>query len=135
MKTFKRKLLTMVITLAFAIPGFCSGHAGSGFIKPENEFAADTSRNDTINVYTCPMHPEIMSDKPGNCPKCGMQLVNKTSSVNNKHDGQHKMDMMCMPMGNMNHPNEKTHLNKMMITMGTVMGVMMVVMLVLFAGH
>ena len=25
--------------------------------------------------YTCPMHPEVRSDKPGNCPKCGMVLV------------------------------------------------------------
>ena len=25
--------------------------------------------------YTCPMHPEIHSPKPGNCPKCGMKLV------------------------------------------------------------
>ena len=27
------------------------------------------------NIYTCPMHPEIKQDKPGNCPKCGMNLV------------------------------------------------------------
>ena len=26
-------------------------------------------------TYTCPMHPEIHSTKPGNCPKCGMKLV------------------------------------------------------------
>ncbi|MGV3685082.1 MAG: multicopper oxidase domain-containing protein [Daejeonella sp.] len=26
-------------------------------------------------VYTCPMHPEVKSGKPGNCPKCGMKLV------------------------------------------------------------
>ena len=25
--------------------------------------------------YTCVMHPEIVSDKPGKCPKCGMELV------------------------------------------------------------
>lgn len=25
--------------------------------------------------YTCPMHPEIVSKKPGSCPKCGMKLV------------------------------------------------------------
>jgi Cu+-exporting ATPase len=26
------------------------------------------------NVYTCPMHPEVRSDRPGPCPKCGMAL-------------------------------------------------------------
>ena len=24
--------------------------------------------------YQCPMHPEVLSGKPGNCPKCGMPL-------------------------------------------------------------
>src|SRR5258707_222701 len=24
--------------------------------------------------YTCPMHPEVVSDQPGACPKCGMAL-------------------------------------------------------------
>lgn len=28
-------------------------------------------------VYTCPMHPEVLSEKPGKCPKCGMDLVLK----------------------------------------------------------
>lgn len=29
--------------------------------------------------YTCPMkeHSDVVSDKPGNCPKCGMKLVEK----------------------------------------------------------
>jgi FtsP/CotA-like multicopper oxidase with cupredoxin domain len=25
--------------------------------------------------YACPMHPEVMSDDPGSCPKCGMKLL------------------------------------------------------------
>jgi Cu+-exporting ATPase len=25
-------------------------------------------------IYTCPMHPEVQQDHPGNCPKCGMTL-------------------------------------------------------------
>ena len=27
--------------------------------------------------YTCPMHSEVISDKTGDCPKCGMALVEK----------------------------------------------------------
>jgi Cu+-exporting ATPase len=29
-------------------------------------------------IYTCPMHPEVQQDHPGNCPKCGMTLEPKT---------------------------------------------------------
>jgi Cu(I)/Ag(I) efflux system membrane fusion protein len=30
-------------------------------------------------AYHCPMHPQIIQDKPGNCPICGMDLVKFTS--------------------------------------------------------
>ena len=26
-------------------------------------------------MYTCPMHPKVIGDKKGKCPKCGMDLV------------------------------------------------------------
>ena len=29
------------------------------------------------SVYTCKMHPEVISNTPGKCPKCGMKLVVK----------------------------------------------------------
>ena len=32
-------------------------------------------------IYTCPMHPEIEQDKPGDCPKCGMHLEQKAASA------------------------------------------------------
>ena len=39
--------------------------------------------------YTCPMHPEVVMDHPGNCPKCGMTLVpmkdTKRSTSNVEH--------------------------------------------------
>lgn len=35
-------------------------------------------------VYTCVMHPEVISDKPGDCPKCGMKLVPKETSGDKK---------------------------------------------------
>ena len=32
---------------------------------------------DHADTYTCPMHPTVISDKPGVCPVCGMDLVRK----------------------------------------------------------
>ncbi|MEO7769057.1 MAG: efflux RND transporter periplasmic adaptor subunit [Ferruginibacter sp.] len=37
-------------------------------------------------LYTCSMHPQIIRDKPGNCPICGMQLVKKESAGKQIHD-------------------------------------------------
>jgi Cu+-exporting ATPase len=31
----------------------------------------------TAKEYTCPMHPEVVKNKPGKCPKCGMKLEPK----------------------------------------------------------
>ena len=28
-----------------------------------------------VQKWTCPMHPQVMEDKPGKCPICGMDLV------------------------------------------------------------
>lgn len=35
-----------------------------------------TSGNAAVK-YTCPMHPEVVEDAPGKCPKCGMTLIEK----------------------------------------------------------
>jgi membrane fusion protein, copper/silver efflux system len=32
-------------------------------------------------VYTCPMHPFIIKDKPGACPICGMELIKKLNDA------------------------------------------------------
>lgn len=36
--------------------------------------------------YICPMHPEVISLKPGTCPKCGMALEPKAISHNEEHN-------------------------------------------------
>jgi Cu+-exporting ATPase len=49
---------------------FCSEHCRQRFLAPASEIkpAGQTS------LYTCPMHPEVKADHPGDCPKCGMAL-------------------------------------------------------------
>jgi multidrug efflux pump subunit AcrA (membrane-fusion protein) len=50
---------------------------------PETPTNSATSNTNSISsaklaakqLYTCPMHPEVISDEPGKCPKCGMDLV------------------------------------------------------------
>jgi P-type Cu+ transporter len=38
--------------------------------------------------YTCPMHPEIVQDGPGSCPKCGMALVPMTPGAGEEDDAE-----------------------------------------------
>ena len=40
----------------------------------EHPESGDGTLKDPGTVYTCPMHPEVRQNQPGNCPKCGMTL-------------------------------------------------------------
>lgn len=65
---------------------FCSEHCRQKFLGSESrakpEPAHDqkghdqkpASQQQASGKYTCPMHPEVVNDKPGSCPKCGMAL-------------------------------------------------------------
>ena len=44
-----------------------------------SSLAVDTPVVGTL--YTCPMHPEVRQNHPGNCPKCGMTLEPVLSSL------------------------------------------------------
>jgi RND family efflux transporter MFP subunit len=42
---------------------------------PANTNSPSASQPAAKQLYTCPMHPDVISDRPGQCPKCGMNLV------------------------------------------------------------
>lgn len=44
----------------------------------------------TSSAYTCPHHPDVVSDKPGTCPKCGMDLVPKKPPSNDSGGQSHE---------------------------------------------
>lgn len=43
--------------------------------------ATPSSKPESAIVYTCPMHPEVRSPRPGQCPRCGMNLEPSTGSA------------------------------------------------------
>ena len=58
---------------------FCSAKCQGKFAANPLQYLVSTAPADSApatagTVYTCPMHPEIRQDHPGNCPKCGMTL-------------------------------------------------------------
>src|SRR6476646_8645326 len=68
------------------------------------------SEQEKKHKYTCLMHPEVITDHPGNCPKCGMKLVplkkDKRPTPNHEsemshpshemHESPHEHEMMPM---------------------------------------
>ena len=88
--------------------------------KQEEKIKTDTSKPKAIDVqealtYTCPMHPEIHSPKPGNCSKCGMKLVKEKVKIippakkemdMPKDTAKQKDDMPGMKMDNMLKEND-----------------------------
>src|ERR1044072_7458248 len=54
------KLLLTVSIVTAAMPGLVAAQT-----KPKQQQSV---------TYSCPMHPDYKSKKPGKCPKCGMTL-------------------------------------------------------------
>lgn len=63
---------------------FCSAKCKARFMEAPQKFLSTPISESTPQpvpeaaqpgiTYTCPMHPEVQQDHPGNCPKCGMTL-------------------------------------------------------------
>ena len=49
-------------------------HKQDEVAAPQDPNAEPPATSAAAMIYTCPMHPEIRRDQPGNCPKCGMTL-------------------------------------------------------------
>lgn len=89
---------TVVVMALGAGLSLAAGHGdmGSSSMGHQRRATAPTTAPATqrAKVYTCSMHPEVTSDKPGKCPKCGMNLRLKQDKDDPNqggkgHDGAH----------------------------------------------
>ncbi len=90
MKILKNRntLLTILITAAitFSVTLVLLKYTGGHTANQTNANAkADFADNNAKTVYVGPMHPWIISDEPGQCPICGMDLVPKAADENKKN--------------------------------------------------
>lgn len=69
---------------------FCSTHCKKKFVAAPAQYLREDAQDESdvekepvpaAALYTCPMHPEVIQNHPGNCPKCGMALEPKTVAV------------------------------------------------------
>lgn len=73
---------------------FCSEKCHDRFkVEPSKYLGSDDEAEPAPPIkpgtkYTCPMHPEIVQDGPGSCPKCGMALEPMTPSADDEDDGE-----------------------------------------------
>ena len=62
-------------------PGTVAGPVGADgrpvARPPTDPDGAGKTAGGAKEKYTCPMHPEVVQDRPGDCPKCGMHLTLK----------------------------------------------------------
>lgn len=94
---------TFILILAFAIISFTGIYAfipASAFESPVNTNPVSYSDSTDTKTYTCTMHPDVISDKPGECPKCGMDLElkedDKKKDEKNDAGHNHKSHKGCM---------------------------------------
>ena len=59
---------------------FCSDHCRQKFLSTPATVQRE-EKSSAKTLYTCPMHPEVLQDHPGACPKCGMALEPKTMTA------------------------------------------------------
>ena len=63
---------------------FCSEHCRKAFLSApatNKRVEKKEQKPQGKTIYTCPMHPEVQQDHPGDCPKCGMPLEPKTATA------------------------------------------------------
>lgn len=67
--------MVLLTGLSFGMLNTSCRQAQQNGQETETEMGTEMESEAAMVQYTCPMHPEVISDEPGTCPECGMDLV------------------------------------------------------------
>ena len=81
-------LLAAILGLGLGYILFNTATKNTGQNKVDSH---EHSANESGQLYTCSMHPQIIREEPGDCPICGMDLVEKESAALGLTANQFKM--------------------------------------------
>jgi hypothetical protein len=83
---------TVIFALAIIV-AMTSGAIAQTFEHPPSHSSgvASEQEHESHVKYTCPMHAEVVSDRPVKCPKCGMTLVLMKESKRQTPNAKHRM--------------------------------------------
>ncbi len=103
---------------------FCSLHCRERFLAEPEKYVAPATKPAPPPpaakpgaAYTCPMHPEVHQDQPGECPKCGMALEPRDAAPSRERTPELEamtlrfqistlltLPLLALAMGAMTHP-------------------------------
>lgn len=96
------KLFWMVLLIGVALSACSDDKAAQDKRGAQQETALEHAEKHLDPKYVCPMHAQIVRDKPGKCPICGMDLINKGSEPGSSADsatgGEKKILYWVAPM-------------------------------------
>lgn len=72
---------------------FCSEHCRQTFLNRSRRQSGKEVKPVSGAKYTCPMHPEVLQDKPGQCPICGMALEPQTAHAETEEESREARDL------------------------------------------
>src|SRR5439155_26516747 len=107
-----RKQISAILASAIVLSASLTAQVGAIDLNRPGDDYEHEHEHEKIQKYTCPMHPEVITDHPGNCPKCGMKLVplkEKKRGTSNSDKSRAGVQRSTSKVGAMESPAVASH--------------------------
>lgn len=103
----KKHILILISAIVLGTSGAIAQHTDHEHL-PSPGYGVAGEHEQKAAKYTCPMHPEVVMDHPGVCPKCGMKLV-PMKEKRPRSNAEHPKSSESEAKANLSHPTHSMH--------------------------